>query len=220
MDQLYKYPRTPHLPWSRSKTEDDKVLDNVDHFVGKKVVCSSKLDGESTSLYPDHIHARSVDSKHHPSRSWVKNLWQTIRHDIPRGWRICGENMYAKHSIAYSALPSYFLVYAIFNEANVCLSWEGLKMWCELLDLTHVPVLHEGIWDEEAVKACMTGVSKYGGEQEGYVVRLASAFYYSEFRSSVAKFVRANHVQTDDFWMNKPVVKNLLAEKKNEKENH
>lgn len=45
-----KYPRTFHLPWSESKTEDDKTLSpqQVEKmFVGKQVVVTEKLDGEA-----------------------------------------------------------------------------------------------------------------------------------------------------------------------------
>jgi len=34
----HKYPRTFHLPWSEGATSDDKTLDNVDHFEGKRVI--------------------------------------------------------------------------------------------------------------------------------------------------------------------------------------
>jgi hypothetical protein len=176
------------------------------------VVVSEKLDGENTNLYQDYFHARSLDSRHHPSRSWVKNLWQQIKHEIPDGWRICGENMYAKHSIQYNALPSYFLVFGIYDEANVCLSWADTVELCRALDLYTAPVLYIGPWDEEAIKACMKGESLLGGEQEGYVVRNAKAFPYDAFYWNAAKFVRPKHVQTSEFWMNQPIVKNILAE--------
>lgn len=67
-----KYPRTYHLPWSKSCTDDDKVLQNINHFIGKEVIVTEKLDGENTSCYKDHIHARSIDSNNHPSRNWLK----------------------------------------------------------------------------------------------------------------------------------------------------
>jgi hypothetical protein len=36
--------------------------------------------------------------------------------------------------------------------------------------------------------------------KEGYVVRLASSFKFDDFNKSVAKFVRKNHVQTNEHW--------------------
>jgi hypothetical protein len=46
--------------------------------------------------------------------------------------------------------------------------------------------------------------------QEGYVVRVARNFRFAEFSRVVAKYVRKGHVQTSEFWMNQPVVPNLL----------
>lgn len=209
-----KYPRTFHLPWSLGLSDDDKAHKDVDAlFAGQQVVVTEKLDGENTTLYSSgHTHARSMDSVAHPSRSWVKALAATVSAGLPEGWRICGENVFAKHSVAYKALPSYFLVFGIYDENNVCLSWRDTEDWCAALGLQTVPVLYEGLWDEVAVRACHTGVSSFGGEQEGYVVRITDAFQYEGFRTCVAKFVRKGHVQTDTHWMQQTVVPNRLQE--------
>ena len=82
------------------------------------------MDGENTSLYQNAYHARSVESRGHPSRSRVKSFHAQIQGDIPSGWRICGENLYATHSIKYENLKSYFLGFSVWNEQNMCLSWE------------------------------------------------------------------------------------------------
>ena len=106
MNAYFKYPRTFHLPWSPGVNRDDQILVGVDYFRGQQVIVTEKLDGENTSMYSDHFHARSLDSRHHPSRAWVKTLHGGIKHEIPSGWRICGENLYARHSIHYRGLPT------------------------------------------------------------------------------------------------------------------
>ena len=119
--QRYKYPRTPHLSFSPGVGKDDLKHDCDREaypkgnrlFVNCQVVVTEKLDGENTTLYRDYIHARSLDSRHHPSRAWVKALQASIGHDIPQGWRICGENLYARHSIVYENLSSYFYLFSI-----------------------------------------------------------------------------------------------------------
>lgn len=206
-----KYPKTMHLPWSRSYTDDDRILTGTDHFNGREVVITEKMDGENTTMYSDFIHARSLDSKDHPSRHFVKTLHGGIRYMIPEGYRLCGENVYAKHSLAYTSLPGYFLLFSVWNDQNICLSWDETTAWAEKLGLPPVPVLYRGMWSEEAAKRCYTMKSKFGGEQEGYVVRLASEFAYEDFKRSVAKFVRKNHVQTDEHWLSKPIEPNGLA---------
>lgn len=205
-----KYPRTFHVPWSQAKTDDDKTHKNMNAFIGKRVVVTEKIDGENTTLYPNHLHARSINSADHPSRHWLKMFHGTMKHLIPDNWRLCGENVYAKHSISYSELPSYFLLFSIWNEMNVCLSWEETMEWAELLGVKAVPVLYQGIYDEKLIKGLFTGSSQVGDVAEGYVIRLADSFHYDEFRNSVAKFVRINHVQTDQHWMNQTMFVNQM----------
>lgn len=207
-----KYPRTFHLPWSPGATSDDKVLGSTDHFVGREIIVTEKMDGENTTIIDTgKTHARSLDSKSHPSRDWVRGYAAEKGRNLPKGWRICGENLFAKHSISYIKLSCYFLAFSIWDENNVCLSWDDFVEWCDLLDLVHVPVLYRGPWDTLRVMDCYTGTSREGGEtQEGYVVRVAQSFKFENFASRVAKFVRANHVTTDEHWINQPMTPNLL----------
>lgn len=207
-----KYPRTPHLPYSGKVSSDDKVLSSTGHFVGSEVVVTCKLDGECSGLTQDSCHARSLDSRDHPSRHWLKKLHGQIRHDIPAGWEIYGENMYAKHAIFYDNLTTYFYVFGIVNEAGQFLSWEEMKEFATLLGLETVPVLWRGIWDEKQVKDCFPGNNVFSEKQEGYVVRMTKSFPYDEFHNHVAKFVSADFTAGigDVHWQSASVVPNLL----------
>ena len=228
MDKI-KYPRTMNFPFSRSNSSDDVWWKNCSLFVGQDIVMTEKLDGECTTIYPDgHVHARSIDTNHHPSRSWVKQLAGRIARDIPDGWRICGENLYAWHSIFYTDLPSYFFVYGIYDQNNFCIGWDQVEEICELLDLQTVPVIYRGQWDEKKIQELWKGIGKYptfattveypkhpddftSCEAEGFVVRLAEKFAYEKFRTSCAKYVRENHVTTPTNWMTRSVLPNLLT---------
>lgn len=205
-----KYPRTYHLPWSPGVGKDDRVLESLSSFEDQRVIVTVKMDGENTTMYSDHIHARSVTSGSHPTRSWVKSLHGKIKGDIPEDWRVCGENLFAKHSIEYDNLPSYFQMFSIWNERNVCLSWDETKEYAQLLGLDMVPVLYDGLWDINKVKGVLTSTFQ-GNECEGYVVRVADAFTYGEFRSKVGKYVRVNHNQCHGGWMRAEVIQNGLS---------
>lgn len=205
-----KYPRTYHLSWSESVNKDDRILKNTSVFHGKRVVVSEKMDGENTTCYNDYFHARSIDSMNHPSRNWAKNFWNTFRFDLPEEWRLCAENVYAQHSIKYENLPTYFFGFSIWNEQNKCLSWDDTIDWFALLGVTLVKVLFDGIYDEATIKKLWN--PKNAGNTEGYVLRLADEFSYGDFRKSVAKFVRKDHVQTVKHWMSgQPIIPNGLA---------
>lgn len=212
MSVLIKYPRTPHLPWSEGATNDDKVLDNIEHFNGKRVVVSLKMDGENTSIYNDHIHARSLDSKDHESRHYIKALHARIKYGIPNDVRICGENLFARHSIPYKNLPDYFLVFSLW-EQNTCLSWDETCSIIELFDIKLVPVFISGVFGKDITKESIHKefLGKYGGH-EGYVIRSYDGFEFEQFGNNVAKYVRKNHVQTEDHWMFKKAIPNKLSE--------
>ena len=205
-----KFPRTHHVPWSPGVHSDDRVLGSLRAFEGRRVVVTRKMDGENTTLYRDYTHARSVDSRTHPSRSWVKQFWSSFAHDIPRDWRVCGENLFARHSLAYKGLASFFLGFSVWNERNVCLSWDETLEWFELLGVTPVPVLYDGIFERKAVEALWD--KDDASSHEGYVMRVADAFTLSEYRTHVGKFVREGHVQTAKHWMRgQRIVPNELA---------
>lgn len=203
-----KYPRTYHLPWSPGTTSDDKIQHDLSGFENMPVIITEKMDGENTSMTKYKIWARSLDSNNHPSRNWVKGLWGEIRHDIPDGWRICGENLYARHSIEYENLPSYFMVFSIWD-GETCLDWKTTIEWCSLLGLQTVPVLWSGIWNTDFIQTFHAQLNL--SDQEGFVVRNAMSFQISDFQNNVVKWVRAGHVRTDKHWSNMPIVKNKLA---------
>ena len=204
-----KYPRTFHLPWSPGVSSDDRVMESLSGFENEEVVITAKMDGEQTSFYRDGFHARSLDTPSHPSRDWLWKLHREVGYEIPEGWRVCGENLYAKHSIFYRHLPAYFLAFGIWNEKNVCLSWDETVEWAGLLGLSTVPVLERGPWNETAVRAI--DIQTYNGDPcEGYVVRVARAFHSKEFRNVAGKYVRKDHVHTHGHWMREAVVPNAL----------
>jgi len=210
-----KHPRTLHLPYSPGATGNDKTLRTDDHLVGRVVVVTEKMDGENTTIYSDgHFHARSIDSKHHPSQWIVQDAAPMIGSYLPDDWRLCCENVYAKHSIYYDQLPAYLLVHGLYD-GDYCLPWMETQVWVDnLADLgvpvATVPVLYYGKYIESKVRECWVGHSIYGIEQEGYCVRSALGFSISEFSDNVAKYVRAGHIQTDDHWKIRPVEPNKL----------
>lgn len=201
-----KYPRTPHLPFSQGATSDDKVLSDLSHFHGHEVIVTEKMDGENTTMYSNYIHARSIDSRNHLSRNLLKSFHAAIARDIPEGFRICGENMFAKHSIHYHELEHHFLGFSIWDSKNMCLSFDETLEWFELIGIISVPVLWRGIFDEKNLRSIADNMNLE--EHEGFVVRKADAFSYSEFRLSMAKFVRKSHVQTDEHWSKSEIIPN------------
>lgn len=204
--KLYKYPRTYHAPWSLGCTSDDKKHTSMEQFKNKRVIVTEKLDGENTTLAPTKHYARSLDSVNNGTRSWVSRLHSNIRFLLPEDYRICGENVFCKHSIFYDNLETYFYGFSMWKDTS-CLSWDETLEWFSLLNITPVPVLYDGIYDENLIKE-LWPISTH--EAEGYVIRLADSFEYDTFKLNVAKFVRPNHVTTDQHWSHQKIIPNKL----------
>jgi hypothetical protein len=187
----------------KQKKYDIQIQKNHNYFANGILV-------HNCNIYPDRIHARSLDSANHKSRHWVKGLWGSIKRDIPDGWRICGENMYAKHSIFYDKLESYFLVYKIWNEYNYCLSWDDTLIICDALNLKTVPVIKEMKFDESYLRELPNKLDLT--KQEGFVFRNFESFHYDDFSENVCKWVRAGHVQSSTHWMFDEIIQNKLKQ--------
>lgn len=205
---MIKYPKTMHLPWSPGLQNDDRVIEDLSWLQSlDDIVITEKMDGENATLYSDHYHARSLDSRHHPSRDWIKAFHGSIKHEIPEGYRVCGENLYAEHSIHYDNLESYFMGFSFWNQHDTCWCWDDTLEMFEVLGITPARTLYRGPWNQDWFDSY-----ELPDGSEGYVVRNADDFQLGEFKINVAKFVRKGHIQTDQHWMAKAVVPNGLKQ--------
>lgn len=207
MINRYKYPRTYHLPYSEGVSSDDKVLKDDSLFHNKSIVITEKMDGENTTIYPNGFHARSIDSRTSRYQSWLAAWIPQFQYLMNENEHICGEYLFAKHSIEYNNLQSFFYGFSVWNK-DLCLSWDATKHRFNELGIVLVPELYIGKYDAEIVKTIAKKVINNGGE--GVVVRNIDEFLYQDFSQNIAKFVRANHVQTDTHWKNSEIKQNHL----------
>ena len=203
-----KYHRTYHVPWSEGSTSDDKTLSNLLHFENKEIVLTEKMDGENTSLYTSYSHARGINSNSHPSRNHIKVLQSRLSCELPNDLKLIGENMFARHSIYYDNLEAYFLLFAVQNESGIIYSWDDIVLWANLLDLKTVPVLYRGLFNLDLITNFHKTLDTT--KQEGFVIRVADSYHIDDSSLSIAKWVRANHVQSDQHWMHQAVQQNKL----------
>jgi len=198
-----KYNRTYHLPFSEGVTSDDKICHDWEGVLEQPMVVSEKLDGENTCLKTRGVFARSHVS---PTKNpWARNMWaiwERLKGDLGN-LEVFGENLYGIHSIEYDCLLYHFYVFAIREEER-WLSWEEVLFYAELFELPTVPVLENCQMDEAKLRSLidkrMEAGSVFGGDCEGVVLRNATAFENKDFKHNVLKYVRANHVKTDEHW--------------------
>jgi hypothetical protein len=130
-----KHPRLSHLPWSDGMQSDDRRLENLSGLEGHEVVVTTKMDGKQTTIYNDYLHARSIDGPPHESRAWLKNFAAKWQYQLADNERICGENLFAQHSILYdesNPVPSYFCGFSMWRE-DMRLQWDDMIENFELL---------------------------------------------------------------------------------------
>ena len=206
-----KYPRTYHLPYSPGATKDDKKLQDgwFKHYKGREIVITEKLDGENIHMTSKDCYARSDGA---PTRSpWSRNIWDPnggLYWDkqplINEDETIFGENLYGEHSIHYNKLTDYFHLFAV-NNGTYWYGWDLVKDFAMVLEIPYVPELWRGVVNTEKelqdiVEDLVKQPSVYGDTREGIVMRVTKYFKTDDFSKYVCKWVRPNHVQTDEHW--------------------
>lgn len=207
-----KYPRTLHLPWSPGATSDDRFIteEELDYFLDKEIIITEKLDGSNTCLTKDDVFARSHGGPpSHPSFNLLKNIHAQLI--LEENHSYFGEWCYAVHSIKYDILQDYWNLFGIRNDkTREWYSWDDVETYAELLNMTTAPVLIRAFINniehlKYIVEALCSHSSCYGKEREGVVVRVNDGVSEKKDERGtvlmgVAKWVREDHVQSDQHW--------------------
>lgn len=120
-----------------------------------------------------------------------------------------GEDIFGIHSIEYEPVreEDTFRLFAVRQTVDFdwwC-SWSIVEDVAKELGVLVAPVLFRGVFHsaKDITKFFRDELGKpsgIGGEREGFVMRHEYGFHNDDFRSSVCKYVRPNHVQTDQHW--------------------
>lgn len=215
-----KYGRTYHYPFSPGTTSDDRINHNYWQDLKEidKVIHTEKLDGENTCLNQYGVFARSHAAPTiHPWTNYLKERWSSFKHDLGEV-EIFGENIYAVHSIRYPVIEHHFYVFGV-RVLDTWLSWEEVQFYASLLDFPTVPVIAEETIDinnKEAFKEQVLSIVKKPSafqsydviseapcSMEGIVTRNLEAYKVANFKQNVFKYVRKDHVKTDQHWSKK-----------------
>ena len=207
MDRPIKYPSTPHWPESEKVHRDDTYHLDPEFFVGRDVVITEKLDGGNTCLHRGEVYARSVTSPSHDG--WMAMVrkhhgWKTNDRSI---FSFYGEDLYGIHSIEYDPLweEDTYRLFAIRDAQGRFLDWDAVVALAIQYTFLTVPVCFLGAFQSmgditEWFKDNRPSASSLGPEREGFVMRTVDGFDGADFPTHVCKYVRKNHVQTDQHW--------------------
>ena len=212
MTDFFRFPQTPHLAWLGQGTpRDDKLLspEEAGQLLAGEVVVEEKLDGANLgfSLAPDgSLRAQNRGQYlHQPHAGQFARLpdWLTVHEaalldvltqHVAQGLMLFGEWCAARHSLDYSALPDWFLLFDVY-ERSTGRFWSSTRR--NALAAQHgmatVPSVKQGHCTLAGLRVLLdTQPSRYrSGVLEGLVVRRESA----DWCQARAKLVRADFTQ-------------------------
>ncbi|AXV17420.1 hypothetical protein CYG48_13315 [Neorhizobium sp. SOG26] len=204
---MKKYGRTYHLQISPGASSDDKIMPSLEGLMVSDLVVTEKMDGENTTIHAGGTYARSPDSGYHRSRDWMKAFAAGVSPQLGREERVVGENLYARHSIAYDNLPSYFMGFA-WIVGDEIQAWDLTLARLNELGITPVPTLYRGPFRPGLLEELAVSIDPLS--QEGYVARVATSFREAEMPFRMGKFVRADHVRSAQHWRSAALIPNRL----------
>ncbi|WP_245231010.1 RNA ligase family protein [Parasedimentitalea huanghaiensis] len=148
------------------------------------VVATEKIDGENTTIFSGGCHPRSPDARYHPSRDWIKAFAAGISPRLANNERIVGEYLYARHSIQYHSLPSYFLGFA-WMLGDEIQTWDDTQARFNELGICSVPLLYRGPFSKSLIAELVSQMDF--AAQEGFVIRTTETFPEAQMDMNLGK---------------------------------
>jgi len=229
MGEFFRFPTTAHIAWlADGAPREDKLLsvDEANEFLSVDVAVEEKIDGANLgfSLSPDGtVRAQNRGqylAEPHAGQFARLPEWLAVHADTIRtalalhadaGLMLFGEWCAARHSLDYTALPDWFLLFDVY-ERQAGRFWNSARRNALAAEcgLVTVPTLFRGRRTLDELKAMLETVpSRYrAGTLEGVVVRRETP-QWCEVR---AKLVRPDFTQTiDEHWSRRRLEWNRLG---------
>lgn len=226
-DAFHKFPHTPHLLWlGDGSPREDKLMPNgeAEAFLRQEVVVEEKVDGANLGLSvgaDGRIRAQSRGNYLAPGHSHAqwKPLWpwlacreERLVDALGQELMLFGEWCHALHTIAYEALPDWFLVFDVFEPAR-CAFWSSDRRnaLANELGLYTVPTIFRGLLTLHRVPN-LIGPSSIGSPRmEGIYLRRESSGHLVARAKVVSPEFRQ---QIEEHWSRRRLIPNkrLVAE--------
>lgn len=254
MQSIRKYPRTPHLEGSRLQAGDfDLSQVKFSEIAGKQLVVEEKIDGANCGIGFDSLGNLRLQSRGHyliggPReqqfalfKQWTNEHAKSLYDCLGDRYLMYGEWMFAKHTLFYNRLPSYFLEFDVFDTLeDLFLCTDQRRKLLSSLPINSVPVRHEGTLESASTLHELLGPSAFidadakddlhrlatlAGEPVERVFRetdltgLMEGLYIKVEQDGRVvdrlKFVRADFLaivdQSGSHWQDRPLIRNQLA---------
>lgn len=218
MFEFFRFPQTPHILWLGSTPlRGDKILtaSEIDLLLASEVVVEEKVDGANIGLSLDERGNIRVQSRGDYLREpyvgqfkhlsgWLERHESLIEALMP-DLVVFAEWCAALHSLQYSRLPDYFLLFDVYDKSAARFwSSERRNAWAERAGVHTVPRIGLGTYSVPSLLALMRETkSRYtDGPAEGIVVRRDDELW----NLARGKLVQADFTQAiDEHWRGAPL---------------
>jgi RNA ligase len=176
MEQIRKYPRTPHLAGSGLQAGDEELaVVGFGELAGKLLVVEEKMDGANcgVSFGPDgrlrlqsrghYLTGGPRERQFNPLKSWASRYAGELWELLGDRYVLYGEWCYGKHTIFYNDLPNYLLEFDLYDaREDVFLSTaRRMELLRDAPFLASVHVLHRGPLPSLAALQALVGPSRF-----------------------------------------------------------
>lgn len=223
-DEFFRFPHTPHLLWlGKDQPRDDKVLSPVEAgaLLRQYVMVEEKIDGANVGLSVDaagDVHAQNRGAyltragchpQFKPLFQWLSMHRYALRDFLPRNAILFGEWCYAVHSVRYTRLPDWFLVFDVYDrEQRLFWSVERRDVLAHDLGVELVPRVAKGRFSVANIPELLGTSQVSDGPAEGIYLKWAAGGGLE----GRAKVVRSTFVQgIDAHWSARSLEVNQLA---------
>lgn len=171
---FFKFPKTPHLAGSRLGEDDDIPKIPFSHIIGKRIVIEEKIDGANVGIsFGDdgalllqnrgHYFYGGYKERHYDLfKRWANENSPALFSALGSRYILFGEWMFAKHTVFYDMLPSYFIEFDVYDKENcVFLDTGSRRNLLKDLSIPSVPVLGESIYRSKDAILSHLGISNY-----------------------------------------------------------
>ncbi len=228
MDNFFRFPHTPHIAWlAEGGTRDDKVLSPAEAqaLLAGEVVVEEKLDGANLGFsLGAHGELRVQNRGQYLTESytgqfsrlpaWLAQHGEVLTAVLRPELMLFGEWCAAKHSLDYTHLPDWFLVFDVYDGAQKKFwSVRRRNVFAKKINLETVPKMKCGKLSLADLKILLTTQpSKFrNGSLEGIIIRKES----ESWCEARAKLVRPDFTQAiGEHWRNRGMVWNQLHRNK------
>jgi atypical dual specificity phosphatase len=222
-DELKKFPRTKHLCNLGAMGRDDLLYSKkeLDDFLNSTISVEEKVDGANLGIFLNSenkiiVQNRShfVSPDYHPQfkliNKWIESHREDLMYVLSLGnYIMYGEWLYMKHSINYTMLPDYFIMFDLYDrDTNTFFSRDTVENIIENTSISLARTLFTGSATIDQLKQMVkTKSAYYDGEIEGIYVR---TFEGNKLKYR-GKIVRTDFICGDEHWAkNKYVINTVI----------